>query len=421
MFVLRPSSPFRAPQPKPVEAQPIRVQAKAVTKKRRAKAQAELDKERAKKAAIDIDAPEVSASEPFIDEGLPIPESYSTDILRAMLQDPFRIFIYWEIRDESLKGLTQYFSAEEAARFAVVLKLFEVEGRNEAFFEVERKGRYWMMVFPDREYEFEIGVRSPEHGYIKLIGSNRVRAPRGTVAPVPAPEVEYKLTPAEFTDIIDASGFAAEQTLNVTLAAAAGDAPDQAALQSAWQRLPEPVREAVPVVASGGALTREMIAELPEPLRSELMTLFTGSDGNIAGIGLMHYLPELLREALDDEREWVDDRLHPLHLTPKFFVGASDSVSWPTEKMRWPGLPVLPTSPGQPRWMKGKWDDSVKGGLGKRADGDLFICWPQASPVTCQPETRNVGKRISRHRTPRALAVRAPPGVSRISRRRVAI
>jgi len=80
----------------------------------------------------------------------------SWDIVRAMLQDPFRVFVYWEVRDESLKALTRYFSPDEVAGFKVVLKLIELTGPNEAFFEVERRGRYWLMVFPDREYEFEI-------------------------------------------------------------------------------------------------------------------------------------------------------------------------------------------------------------------------------------------------------------------------
>src|ERR1044072_4306163 len=141
MFILRPSSPIRTAALK--EKQPDRP--------------AEADEVKL-----------IATGEPFIDEGMPLPDSYDVDIIRAMLQDPFRIFIYWEVRESSLKALTRYFSEEEEAGFKRDLKLVEIEGGNEAFFDVGRHGRYWMTVFPDREYEFEIGVRSLDRKSTRL-------------------------------------------------------------------------------------------------------------------------------------------------------------------------------------------------------------------------------------------------------------
>src|SRR5215211_5274301 len=205
MFTLRPSSPTRA------------------AGVRRAAEMEEI------KAVPAEEAGDKTPAAPFIDEGLPVPEAYEVDIVRAMLQDPFRIFIYWELREESLRALSLYFSPEEAAAFQTTLRLFEVEGRNEAYFPVGRRGRYWMMVFPEREYEFEVGVRSPVHGYISLIRSNRVRTPRGTVSPEKSEEGEYRLSPPEFMNVIEASGFAAEQAMDITVAAmpGAGVTPDE--------------------------------------------------------------------------------------------------------------------------------------------------------------------------------------------------
>jgi hypothetical protein len=305
--------------------------------------------EPARKDGADAPAaePVLAADEPFIDEGLPIPESYDTDIIRAMIQDPFRIFIYWEVRPESLGALTRYFAPEDASEFAVTLKLTETEGRNEAFFEVSQMGRYWMMVFPDREYEFEIGMRSPRHGFISLIRSNRVRSPRGTVSPETAEQSEYRLSPPDFVDIIEASGFAAQQSLNITVAALPGASAEQAEMNSTLSRLPDAVREALLLAGAGHPLTREMIELLPEPLRSELLKLFEAADGAIASVGLIHYLPELLREVIEDDREWISDQTHPLHLAPRFFVGASENLSWPGEELRWPGIP----RPGLPRLL----------------------------------------------------------------------
>jgi hypothetical protein len=298
--------------------------------------------------------------EPYVDEGLPVPEGYEVDIIRAMLQDPFRIFIYWEVREESLRALTRYFAPEEAARFETTLKLFEVEGRNEAYFPVARRGRYWMMVFPDREYEFGIGVRSPAHGYISLIRSNRVRTPRGTVSPEKPEESEYRLSPPEFMDVIEASGFAADQAMDITVAAmpGAGVGPDEVA--AALMRLPDAVRTAVVAAGAGGQLTGEMIEALPLYLRDELMKLYGAGDGRIASVGLMHYLPELLREAIEDERELIGDRVHPLHVAPRFFVAASENVTWPGGEIRWPGLPRHTSSHGLQR-----------PGAGERASGGI--------------------------------------------------
>lgn len=316
MFILRPSSPIR----------PIRTMPRAP------------EPAAAPEEAKVLPAQEPTG-EPYIDEGLPVPDSYDVDIIRAMLQDPFRIFIYWEVREESLKALTTYFSEEDAAGFKTALKLVEIEGGNEAFFDVGRHGRYWMMVFPDREYEFEIGVRSVTHGYIPLVRSNRVRTPRGTVSPESAREFEYRLTPPEFLNVLEATGFAAEASLDLTVRAMPGEAVEGDQFSEALFRLPEELREAVMIAGAGKELTPEIIESLPDPLRGELQKLLNGSDGRVASVGLIHYLPEILREVIEDERELIGDHVHPIHVAPRFFVGGTENVAWPDTEIRVPGLP----------------------------------------------------------------------------------
>jgi Domain of unknown function (DUF4912) len=317
MFILKPSSPMRMLSLKPKDDQ-----------------QPDPTEEAEVVLALE------PSGEPFIDEGPPLPDSYDVDIIRAMLQDPFRIYIYWEVREESLKALTRYFSEEEAGRFKTTLRLTEIEGGNEAFFDVGRNGSYWMVVFPDREYEFEIGVRADGHGYIPLVRSNRVRTPRGTVSPEPDKEPEYKLSPPEFMSVLEATGFAAEATLDVTIRAMPGAGVEGDQFSEILFNLPEEVREAVMVAGAGGELTPEIIEALPGPIKSQLRELLTGGDGRVASVGLMHYLPEILREAIEDERELIGDRVHPLHVAPRFFVGGSENVAWPGgDDIRVPGLP----------------------------------------------------------------------------------
>jgi hypothetical protein len=294
--------------------------------------------------------------EPYVDLGLPVPDTYEIDICRAMLQDPFRVFIYWEVREESLKSITRYFSPEEQAAFQVTLKLTDLKG-GLAYFEVARRGRYWMMVFPDREYDFEIGMRSPEHGFIPVVRSNRVRTPSGTVSPETAEEPQYRLSPPEFIDVIEASGFAADRSLDLTVAAMPGTEAEADKLAQVIYNMPEALRAAVMIAGAGGELTEEMVAGLPEHIRNELMRLLREAGGKVAAIGLVHYLPEVLREALEDEREFIGDHVHPLHIGPRFFIGGSEIRSWPGGEIRVPALPArrAPGSWSPPSsWMLGK-------------------------------------------------------------------
>src|SRR5258708_23811826 len=117
------------------------------------------------------------------DLGSPIPDAYDIDFLRVLVQDPFSLYIYWELRQPTVDALTKVFPKEEFPEFQIVLRLIEITERHESFFNVGRIGSYWMSVFAGKKYRFEIGVRSPRRGYIKLIGSNEADTPRGTVAP----------------------------------------------------------------------------------------------------------------------------------------------------------------------------------------------------------------------------------------------
>jgi hypothetical protein len=329
LFILRPSSPFKtaqiakAPEPAPETGAPTT-------------SPAAIDAEQKTTVAVD--------AEPFIDFGLPVPDHYETDIMRALVQDPFRVFIYWEVREENLKSLTKLFPPDEVAGFQTVLKLRDSFGGQEAYFEVGRRGRYWMMVFPDRHYQFEIGVRSPLHGYISLINSNPVQTPRGTISPVTADEAEYRLEPVEFFEIMEKSGFGPQQSLDITVAALPGNQMDENLLASTLDKLSDEVRAAILLASNGGRLSAEMITVLPESLRGLLMGLLSESSGELASAGLMHCLPELLRETIEDEREWVTDHAHPLQITPRFFSGASDSGQWQESHWQAPTLPRHPSS-----------------------------------------------------------------------------
>jgi hypothetical protein len=155
----------------------------------------------------------MNGDQPFIDHGSPVPERYDVDVIRAMVQDPFRIFVYWEISEESITTLSQYFSSAQAGTFQLSLKLIEAGGNEEACIDVEDQGSYWMMVSPGRDYEFELVARTANHEPISLMRSNRVRTPNVSVSLVAPDEAEYNSSLQEFMEIMEASGFSGDPGL----------------------------------------------------------------------------------------------------------------------------------------------------------------------------------------------------------------
>jgi hypothetical protein len=315
MFVLRPSSPIRSYEARPLESAGNAGQPR-------------------------YDPP--SERSPM-DLGEDLPVEYEVDIIRALLQDPFRIFIYWEVQEKTLSSLDRYFEDGQSS-FATVLKLLEVEGKHEVYFDVGPKGRYWMMVFPNKQYEFEIGVRSPKHGYIRIARSNRIRTPRGTVSAQSDEESDYRLSAPEFMNVIQESGFSADQALRWTVTAAPGQLAEPGLFRSSFEYLSAALRKALLATAEAGELSLEDIKTLPEPLRTELLRLYAAGGGRLACVGLVHYLPEMVREALETESEWIGDTIHPLHLTPRYFQGGTENLARPGGELNWPIIRNLPSS-----------------------------------------------------------------------------
>ena len=152
------------------------------------------------------------------------------------------------------------------------------------------------------------------------------------------------MTPPMFMQVIEASGFSPTHSTNIAAAGTprAGEDMEQAAVA----RLPEFVRSAVEVAGAGGAVTRELLESFPEPLRSELLRIFSAGGCLIASVALMHYLPELIREVAERERDLLGAGTHPPQIGSRFFTGGSETLSWPRGGLLWPGFPQLPSSAG---------------------------------------------------------------------------
>src|SRR5437660_1365063 len=67
------------------------------------------------------------SQEIYIDQGLPIPDSYDVDTIRALVQDPFHIWVYWELKDRVFTSLKRVFPPNIAESFTPVLKITELK------------------------------------------------------------------------------------------------------------------------------------------------------------------------------------------------------------------------------------------------------------------------------------------------------
>jgi hypothetical protein len=268
----------------------------------------------------------------YIDTGLPIPESYDVDTIRALVQDPFHIWVYWEMRERVFENLKAIFPADIAESFRYVLKLTELSLGHSSIIEIERKGNYWLSVFPDRRYRLEVGLNSPLRGFIRVLEADEVRTPRGTVSMNIAEDPGYEVSNRDFAEILKVSGFAA-------FAGMLGP-------ERVLRRLPPQVSEVINTAASGEELSEAQLDSLPPRLRALLSQLREQGYG-LSSLALLHLLPEYLREAIEETDDYFDDALHPQHIAPRYLVGSSEQRLQPDRRKWMPSMAERPTSPGK--------------------------------------------------------------------------
>jgi hypothetical protein len=126
-----------------------------------------------------------------------IPWGYGRDRLTAIAVDPDRLFVYWEVRDESLDAARERLGPA-GARAALVLRVFDTSGRifdgenAHSYFDqdVHRNDRQWFCQVgkPSSTAHVELGLRTPDGRFLKLMRSGRVDFPRKEPAARRPPE-----------------------------------------------------------------------------------------------------------------------------------------------------------------------------------------------------------------------------------------
>lgn len=256
-------------------------------------------------AAEVIETEEEVAAEPIVDTGLPIPSHYDFDMMRAIVQDPFRLFVYWQLKDDPFDRLRKMFPAAEAGSFHTVLKLVDETNNISVFFNAAYAREYWFSVFPDRSYRVELGMRSPKYGFIKLLNSQPVRTPRGGPSDQAAPEEQYAIAANEYLEVLRESHLVPERAFTVDGLLPRADAAPADARNAVWESLPPSFRRTMIAIGDIQAgrdyerwwerLDQEDLAGM---VKEFLKIVAEMGDGELGYMLLLRYLPEVLRRAI---------------------------------------------------------------------------------------------------------------------------
>ncbi len=144
------------------------------------------------------DAPEVESADPVhkFDLGQPtqldaepeqVPWGYGRDQVRAMVVDPDRLFVYWEVTDDAIERARARLGASGAGAW-LDLRMYDVSGRifdgtnANSYLDqrVERTDRRWFFDVgrPTSSACVEVGLLSEEGWFQRIARSGRVEFPR---------------------------------------------------------------------------------------------------------------------------------------------------------------------------------------------------------------------------------------------------
>jgi hypothetical protein len=122
-----------------------------------------------------------------------IPWSYGVDRVRAMAVDPERLFVYWEVTDEAIQRAREKLGPGGPGAWPA-LRVYDTTGRifdgtnAHGYFDhgVDRGERQWFFDIgkPASEAVVELGLKSREGYFVKIVRSGRVEFPRR--GPLPA-------------------------------------------------------------------------------------------------------------------------------------------------------------------------------------------------------------------------------------------
>ena len=127
-----------------------------------------------------------------------IPWGYGYDRVTAMVIDPERLYVYWEVTDDAVAAARAGLGPAGAGAW-LNLRVYDISGRlfdgtnAHSYFDhrIERHDRQWFFVInkPTSSATVEVGLKSEEGYFAKIVRSGRAEFPRRE--PMPGGPVEW--------------------------------------------------------------------------------------------------------------------------------------------------------------------------------------------------------------------------------------
>ena len=117
--------------------------------------------------------------------GFELPSRYGDNRLVLLVRDPWWIFAYWEVTPELEREVLERVRRQGSFPEKTVLRVHDVTDavleNPHPFFDIEiGQANNWYVDVgqPDRQWQAQIGIRTPEGKFFALVTSNVVRTPR---------------------------------------------------------------------------------------------------------------------------------------------------------------------------------------------------------------------------------------------------
>lgn len=121
-----------------------------------------------------------------------IPAAYDKTYIRALPRDPYWLFIYWEVTQQSIEKVKNSMGADKFNSAKSVLRVFEVAGTDTVqsnqtnYFDIEinKYANNWYLKVsqPGRTFLIKYGLLATDGTFYEIVQSNLVQTPRDNVS-----------------------------------------------------------------------------------------------------------------------------------------------------------------------------------------------------------------------------------------------
>ncbi len=139
-----------------------------------------------------------------------LPQEYGNTEAVLLPRDPFWLYIYWEITENSLKNIITSIGYETFSKSKRVIRIYEVgEDDNPVSYSdipviFEAKNWYINVRECGKTYMCELGILTPDGRFIGIVKTNKVSLPRAGVSEIM--DEKWMIVNHEFEKLLEISG-----------------------------------------------------------------------------------------------------------------------------------------------------------------------------------------------------------------------